>query len=161
MPEPEIDLRSAMSLYPTGVCVVTMETGEQPAFGMTVNSFTSLSLDPPLVMWNLQKSSDNFKEWREAEGFAVNMLTTEQRALSVRFAGKGNHELQNSELDRGVTGCPLLLNSLANLECRMHARYEEGDHVIMIGEVVSIRTDAAATPLAFLAGRYGNVSCTD
>ncbi len=131
-------LKAAARLYPTGVAVVTTAPEGLPPFGITINSYTSLSLDPPLVMWNLQRSSDTFKEWHEAETFAVNFLTADQAEASTRFASRGGHQLVGIELAHGITGCPLLADCLSSLECKVHARYEEGDHVIMIGEVVNI-----------------------
>ena len=160
MPDLNIDLRPAMSLYPTGVCIVTTETENHAAFGMTVNSFTSLSLNPPLVMWNLQRSSDTFKSWRDAEYFTVNMLKADQQDLAEQYAGKNNHELGDGDFKRGMTGCPHLTDYLAILECKIHARHEEGDHVIMIGEVVSVETNTKASPLTYLGGGYGTIGGT-
>ena len=148
------EFRSAMGLYPTGVAVITSEPEGHTAFGMTVNSFTSLSLDPPLIMWNLQKSSDLFRAWRDAETFAVNFLTAAQAGLSSQYARKGEHDLDSASIERGVTECPLLVGSLASMECKMHARYEEGDHVIIIGEVVFVKSNPDEAPLVFHNGGY-------
>jgi flavin reductase (DIM6/NTAB) family NADH-FMN oxidoreductase RutF len=151
------DLRNATGLFPTGVAIVTTAPGELAPFGMTVNSFTSLSLDPPLVMWNLQKSSDTFRAWHDADTFAVNILRLEQEDLSNRHASKGKHELEEGDYKSGTTGCPVLKESLTFMECKVHARYEEGDHVIMIGEVVNIESYPEAEPLVFHKGKYRKV----
>ncbi len=143
-----------MSLYPTGVTVVTTAPEGHIAFGLTVNSFTSLSLDPPLVMWNLQKSSDTYKAWHDADSFAVNFLKAEQTDVCRRYATMGEHELREGDFVEGVSACPLLTDCLASLECKMHARYEEGDHVIIIGEVVNITSQAEADPMVFVKGIF-------
>ena len=146
--------KSAMSLFPTGVAVITTQPEGHEAFGMTVNSFTSLSLHPPLVMWNLQKSSDTFKAWHNVETFAVNFLRADQAERSAHYARKGEHDLAPDVIERSASGCPLLADSLASLECSLHARHEEGDHVIMIGEVLAIQSQPDAAPLIFHRGNY-------
>ncbi len=148
------DLRNATGLFPTGVAIVTAAPGGLPPFGMTVNSFTSLSLDPPLVMWNLQRSSDTLRAWQDADTFAVNILGLEQENLSNRHATKGKHEPRVGDYKVGMTGCPILKESLTSMECKVHARYEEGDHIIMIGEVVNIESYPEAEPLVFHKGKY-------
>lgn len=147
-------LRAAMSTYPTGVTVVTTSPDGFPAFGMTVNSFTSLSLEPPLIMWNLQKSSDTLKAWKMSESFAVNFLRDDQAELSNRFAIPDQHQLQQDEAIPGESGCPVLAKCLATLECRIHARHEAGDHIIIIGEVLAITVDNKATPLVYVNNEY-------
>ncbi len=149
-----------MSLYPTGVCVVTTQVEKQSPFALTVNSLTSLSLEPPMVLWNLQKSSDNYKEWREADYFAVNVLRADQAHLAKRFALKGRHVFEKAELVEGKTGCPVLADCRATLECKIYARYEEGDHAIIIGAVTNVVADPDAAPLIFYKGTYGTVEGT-
>ena len=146
-----------MSLYPTGVCVISTQIETQVPFGITVNSLTSLSLEPPLLMWNLQKSSDTYRDWRDAELFAVSMLRADQAYLAKRFAVRGQHGFEKSELARGDTGCPMLADCLGTFECALHARYEEGDHVIMIGEVLAASPRSDASPLTYHKGLYGSV----
>ena len=152
------EFRSAMSLYPTGVAVVTTDPEGHAAFGLTVNSFTSLSLEPALIMWNLQKSSDTYKAWHDVESFAVNFLREEQRDLSAHYARRGDHDLDMDQIVRGSTGCPILADCMANLECKMHARYEEGDHVIIIGEVVAVMAQEDSNPLVFHRSAYTSLS---
>lgn len=151
------EFRSVMSLFPSGVCVVSTEVEALPPFGLTVNSFRSLSLDPPLVMWNLQKSSDTYKTWHDAEYFVVNMLRADQDHLAKRFAMRGKHGFEEGELARGESGCPLLADCHASLECIVHARYEEGDHVILMGEVIGVSADPDAAPLTYCRGTYGTL----
>ncbi len=152
------ELRIATGLFPTGVAIVTAVAGGLLPFGMTVNSFTSLSLDPPLVLWNLQRSSDTVRAWQEADTFAVNILALEQENLSNRHATKGKHELHVGDYKVGMIGCPVLTESLTSMECKVYARYEGGDHVIMIGEVVNIESNPDAEPLVFHRGKYKQVA---
>ena len=152
--------RAAMSSYPTGVCIISTQVEAEPPFGITVNSLTSLSLEPPLVMWNLQKSSDVYKAWRDAEYFAVNMLRADQEHLARRFALRGQHGIEDGELARGETGCPIMADCHATVECKIHVRYEEGDHTIIIGEVINVVADSEASPLTFYKGTYGTVEGT-
>lgn len=146
--------RSALSLYPTGVAVVSAEPEGYLPFGMTINSFTSLSLTPPLIMWNLQKSSETFKAWHNVKSFTVNFLREDQQEVSTRYARKGEHDMDEESFRQGITDCPMLIDCMANLECTMHARHEEGDHVIIIGEVVNMMTDSDQAPLVFHKGKY-------
>ncbi len=152
------EFKNVMAAYPTGVCVVTTETDTHAPFGMTINSFTSLSLVPPLVMWNLQKQSDTFRAWRDTENFAVNMLRAGQGEISRRFAMRDNHDLDPSEFLRGKSGCPVLEDCLGSLECTMHARHEEGDHVILIGEVIAVYGPTDLMPLTYHNRGYGTVA---
>ncbi len=151
------EFRATMSLYPTGVCVISTQIETPAPFGITVNSLTSLSLDPPLVMWNLQKSSDTYKDWRDADFFAVSMLRADQAHLAKRFAIRGQHGFEKGELAPGDSACPMLADCLATLECNIHGRYEEGDHVIMIGEVTAVVTRSDAAPLTYHKSSYGRV----
>ncbi len=151
------EFRATMSLYPTGVCVISTQIETQAPFGITVNSLTSLSLEPPLVMWNLQKSSDTYKDWRDADFFAVSMLRADQAHLAKRFAIRGQHGFEKGELESGDSTYPMLADCLATLECNIHGRYEEGDHVIMIGEVVRAASNTDSAPLTFHRGVYGGV----
>ena len=151
-------LKAAARLYPTGVAVVTTAPEGVAPFGITVNSYTSLSLEPPLIMWNLQRSSDTFKEWHEAQTFAVNFLKAGQEDLSTRFASQGGHQITGTALAHGITGCPLLADCLSSLECTVHARYEEGDHIIMIGEVVNIESPSPdADALVYFKRGYTSI----
>ena len=155
------EFRSAMSLYPTGVAIVTTESNGCVPFGITVNSFTSLSLDPPLVMWNLDKTSDTFDAWFLAETFGVNFLKENQRHLAVRYSRKGEHQIASKDVNHGVTGCPLLADVLASIECKVRTRYEGGDHVIIIGEVIDIVMQSKASPLVFYKGTYSAIRCSE
>jgi len=108
-------------------------------------------------MWNLQKSSDTYKDWRDADFFAVSMLRADQAHLAKRFALPGQHRFEDGELAPGDSDCPTLADCLATLECSIHGRYEEGDHVIIIGEVIGAASNKDSAPLTFHKGTYGRV----
>jgi flavin reductase (DIM6/NTAB) family NADH-FMN oxidoreductase RutF len=146
--------RNALGQFPTGVCVITANpTGYKP-FGMTVNSFASVSLDPPLVLWSLQNNSDCFDAFALADKFCVNVLAADQQDISGQYAKKSDHDLTESHYRIGKTGSPVLRGALATFECKMWQRYDGGDHVILVGHVEEFATDVNAKPLAFHAGQY-------
>ena len=146
-------LRDVLGRFPTGVAVVT--TSHQGRFvGLTVNSFTSLSLTPPLVLWCLGRDSRCHPAFTAAEQFAVNVLAADQRHLAARFAGPGDR-FRDTATHRDRSGLPLLAGSVAFLVCRTRQLVPAGDHVIVIGEV----GDHHATrepALVFMDGRYSS-----
>jgi flavin reductase (DIM6/NTAB) family NADH-FMN oxidoreductase RutF len=122
--------------WPTGVTVITAEVAGGRA-GLVCNSFTSVSLDPPLVSWCVDRRSTSFALWEDAESFAVHILAEDQKALIDRFARRGGDKFTGLALERGHTGAPLLSGAAARLECRTWQRYDGGDHIILVGQVVS------------------------
>ena len=135
--------------------VVTAED-EQGPLGLTVNSFTSVSLDPPLVLWCLQNTSDRRHAFSAAQYFAVNILAGDDRHHSQRFAGHA-HRLDPEELDSAPGRAPFLKGALTRLECLTRERMVIGDHTVVIGEVVAFdKRDGDA--LLFFRGRYGLAS---
>ncbi|MFT6311009.1 MAG: flavin reductase (DIM6/NTAB) family NADH-FMN oxidoreductase RutF [Porticoccus sp.] len=148
------ELRDALGRFATGVTVVTANPKGFSPLGMTANSFSALSLDPPLVLWSLQKNSDCFAAFKAADGFAVNVLADDQMDLSNGFAKKGQHELPVGTFRQGKSGQPVLKNCLVSFECKMWASYEGGDHVILVGEVIAMNTRMTGKPLVFASGQY-------
>jgi flavin reductase (DIM6/NTAB) family NADH-FMN oxidoreductase RutF len=150
-----IAYRRALGAFPTGVCVVACEDAQGP-LGLTVNSFTSVSLDPPLILWCLHNLSDRRHAFAAAERFAVNILAAGGEAHSQRFAGHA-HRLEPDELDSEPGRAPLLKGALTRLECVTHERLELGDHTVIVGRVVGFdtREDDA---LLFFRGRYGRAT---
>jgi flavin reductase (DIM6/NTAB) family NADH-FMN oxidoreductase RutF len=146
------ELRAAMSRFATGVAVVTTFDREKRE-GLTVNSFSSLSLDPPLVVWSLRKNAPSLATFHRAIGFAVNVLCADRPDLSHHFATPHPDKFLGVEYDDGGFGCPILRGNLALFECRKSQVIEGGDHLMFIGEVlhVSYRDDV---PLIFSGGRY-------
>jgi flavin reductase (DIM6/NTAB) family NADH-FMN oxidoreductase RutF len=153
-----IAYRRALGVFPTGVCVITCEDGQGP-LGMTVNSFTSVSLEPPLILWCLHNESDRRHAFAVAERFAVNVLAAEDRGHAQRFAGHA-HRLDPAELDSAPGRAPLLKGALTRLECVTDKRLELGDHTVIVGRVVGFDT-RAGDALLFFRGRYGRATVGD
>ncbi len=148
------DLRNALGRYATGVTVVTANPEGYEPFGMTANSFSALSLDPPLILWSIQRDSDCFDAFDAANGFVVNILADDQMDLSNGYAKKNQHELAAGSYRQGRSGYPVLRNCLVSFECKMWARYEGGDHIILVGEVIDIEEKPTGNPLVFAGGKY-------
>ena len=146
--------RESMGRFATGVTVMTARGEGLPPLGMTVNSFTSLSLAPPLVMWNIQKNSDCLAMFNCAPGFTANILGQDQEELSRRFASKGDHALAPGEYRIGRSGQVVLKGCLASFECVLWRRYDGGDHVIIIGRVIEMEARPTGKPLLFYGGQY-------
>lgn len=146
--------RQALGCFPTGVAVVTA-CGEAADIGITVNSFTSVSLDPPLVMWCIDKRSDRFKAFTGAGGYTISILGTEHQNVSARLARQGEHSLEHLALRKTESGPPALADALAIFECESHAVHDGGDHAILVGRVVRFFRQEAGEPLVFFRGRYG------
>ncbi len=150
-------LRDAMGSFATGVCVVTVAPERSAPIGMTINSFSSVSLEPPLVLWSIQYTSECFGAFNVADKFAINILSAEQQEHSNKYARKGEHELDAQHYCVGRTGNPLLRDALACFECRVWARYPGGDHLILVGEVLELTTRPTGRPLLFHKGRYAKI----
>ena len=148
------ELRDALGRFATGVCVITTVSGEQKAVGMTANSFSSVSLDPPLVLWSLQNNSDVYNVFAAPRHFAVNILSSEQQAYSNQYAKKGQHDLDPAHYRLGKYGAPIIRGALATFECELHATHEGGDHLIIVGRVTDMHQRPTGEPLLFYCGRY-------
>lgn len=145
--------RRALGHFGTGVAVITA-TGSPTPVGVTVNSFSSVSLDPPLVLWSAANTSSSLAAFRSADGFAVNVLAANQTDLSAQFARSGGDKFANVTQRPGRYDAPLLGGSVAQFECRKANEYAGGDHTIFIGEVERF-SRFAGMPLIFAQGRYG------
>ncbi|MBB2910453.1 flavin reductase (DIM6/NTAB) family NADH-FMN oxidoreductase RutF [Streptosporangium becharense] len=146
-------LREAFGQYATGVAVVTAALPGGGRAGVTVNSFTSVSLDPPLVLWCLSRRAPSAPAFLAAGRFAVNVLAADQEHLSRRFATPSPDKFAGVETGRGPGGVPLLAGALARFTCRTATTYDGGDHLIFVGEVEHFeRSDGE--PLVFHSGGY-------
>jgi flavin reductase (DIM6/NTAB) family NADH-FMN oxidoreductase RutF len=146
--------RTALGCYPTGVAVVTARGPAGERVGMTANSFTSVSLDPPLVSFCLDRASVWFEVFRAAGHFAVNVLREGDEEISRRFALLEAASWDDLATTTWRTGCPILEDALAALECRVRDRHAAGDHVILVGEVLAFSAASDGAPLAFFRGGY-------
>jgi flavin reductase (DIM6/NTAB) family NADH-FMN oxidoreductase RutF len=157
--EPGFDLRSfrrALGHFPTGVCVVTSQV-DTVLVGMTISSFNSLSLEPPLVLFSIDGKSASLSLLERAEGYAINVLAENQKDLSDRFAKPGWNKWEGTTYSQGLLGAPLLPGVAAALECAAWATHAGGDHVLFIAEVKRFRTSADRRPLVFSNGRYAKL----
>lgn len=151
------ELRRTLGSFATGVTVVTTLDDTGRPRGMTANSFTSVSLDPPLILVCVAKAAPICAAFQSAAGFGVNILSESQRDLSQRFATPMSNRFAGLSWRRGQVGAPLLDGSLAFLDCRMRERIEAGDHLILLGQVEDFgRTEQP--PLVFCRGAYVPVS---
>jgi flavin reductase (DIM6/NTAB) family NADH-FMN oxidoreductase RutF len=148
-------LRDALGHYATGVCVVTCAGPDGPV-GMTVNSFASLSLDPPLILWSPGKSSRRGAAFTAAHHFAVHVLAQDSAHLAQHFAKAGG-DFTTLSWTPSAHGPPLLPNALARFECRTHAQHDAGDHVLLIGLVEQAYMQPGE-PLVFYGGGYRALS---
>lgn len=147
-------LRNALGQFATGVCVVTTEGKDVPAFGMTINSFAALSLEPPLVMWSIEKNSDCYSDFEKVTSYSVNVLTEDQKHLANRYAKRGEHALVENDYCEGKLGGPVLSDSLAKFECDIDQRVDGGDHTILIGRVKHVEYQEGGRPILFFSGDY-------
>ena len=147
-------LRNALGHFATGVTVVTtLADGNRPV-GVTINSFASLSLDPPLVLWSLADNSSSLPLFIATSHFAVHVLAADQQALSERFAKSAVDKFDDLDYDMGLGRAPLLPGCAAVFECALQQSVAGGDHTILIGRVQRFQTNADALPLLFYRGRY-------
>lgn len=147
--------RKALGCFATGVTVVTTlhpET-EAPA-GVTVSAFSSLSLDPPLVLFCLGLKNSSIEAYKTSGRFAINVLSENQRDLSIRFASRSEDKWAAVKWDSGIGGVPLLQGCIATLECKLVNAIEGGDHMIFIGEVENLSHQEGGSPLIYLRGAY-------
>lgn len=149
-------LRNAFGSFATGVTIVTTHGADGRDIGLTANSFSSVSLSPPMILWSLASSSSSIDVFRDANHFAVHILAADQEALSTRFATKGIDRFAGIETDRGPSAIPLLEGCSARFVCRTAFQYEGGDHVIFVGEVLEF-AHSDKLPLVFHGGRYSRL----
>ena len=141
-------------MFATGVTIVTARTTEGDMVGLTANSFNSVSLDPPLVLWSLARAAGSLPSFSTGSHYAINILAADQRELAERFARKGADRWGGVAFTEGAGGAPLLNGAAASFECFNRSRYEEGDHVIFVGEVERCTHRVGASPLLFHGGQF-------
>ncbi len=154
------EFRKALGAFATGVTIITARTEDGRPLGMTVNSFNSVSLNPPLVLWSLANTSFSLPAFRVAAHWAVHILAADQEELSARFARRGEDKFSGLTTDEGVGKIPLLRGCNARFQCRTTFQYEGGDHVIFVGEVLAFDR-AERAPLVFHGGGYAHATRRD
>lgn len=147
-------LRDAFGMFATGVTIVTGVSPDGEPVGITANSFTSLSLDPPLILWCLDNKSRHLPAFATGLQFAVHMLAHDQRELALHFARRGQDKFQSDTVGRDSPRPPQLPGAVCRLDCQVHCVHPGGDHIIIVGEVHGVHVHSGR-PLAFFAGLFG------
>jgi flavin reductase (DIM6/NTAB) family NADH-FMN oxidoreductase RutF len=145
--------RAALGQYATGVAIVTAQSPGQSPVGMTINSFASVSLDPPLILWSVQSDTASAPYFLQASGFAITILAADQKALAMRFAKTDSAKFEGLDVRMGSTGMPIIPGGIAEFECVMENIISAGDHDILIGRVISFQTKSAPA-LGFHNGKF-------
>jgi flavin reductase (DIM6/NTAB) family NADH-FMN oxidoreductase RutF len=145
--------RNSLGMFATGITVITARTPAGEPIGLTVNSFNSVSLDPPLIVWSLSSNLPSRPIFENCEYYAINVLAEDQAELSQRFASRMEDRFAGLEFEEGVGGVPLLKGCCARFECRNTVRHEGGDHVVFISEVLSFDREERE-PLIYFGGAY-------
>lgn len=154
--DPQIDVadfRRALGCFATGVAVVTTLDSRNEPVGITVSSFNSVSMDPPLVLWSIADDAMSYDVFMNAKYFAVNVLTIDQQELSERFASKGADKFTGLGCREGLHGLPILPEYAACFECSTEHQYEGGDHKIIVGRVLRLE-DTDKDPLIYYRGHF-------
>ncbi|MBL8709225.1 MAG: flavin reductase family protein [Rhodospirillaceae bacterium] len=159
-PDP-ITLRRALGSFATGIAVVTGRRPDGEPFGLTASSFQSLSLDPPLVLYNAQKGAASLAFLAERPAFCVNILRRDQAWMARQFAEHRPDRFAGVAWEAGWSDCPVVEGALATFECRLWANYDGGDHVIVIGEVMRQRFVEVGDPLLYFRGSFMDGSGRD
>ena len=154
------DFRNALGAFATGVTIVTAISGEGRPYGITCNSFASVSLNPPLVLWSLGVFSQGLTIFQDASHFAVNVLGASQQALALKFAKSSGDKFAGVSWTPGLGDAPVLADAVANFQCRAANRYYGGDHVIFLG-VVEAYAYSQKAPLLFAGGGFGRFLAGD
>jgi len=148
------DFRNALGTYATGVTIITAAAPDGKPYGLTCNSFASVSLNPPLVLWSLVVYSSSLTVFQNASHFTVNVLGASQQALANKFARSSDDKFNGVDWTPGLGGAPVLADGVANFQCRSVNRYYGGDHVIFLGAVEAY-TYTTKEPLLFARGTFG------
>lgn len=148
------EFRHALGMFATGVTIVTARTASGSLVGLTANSFNSVSLSPPLVLWSLAKSAGSMAAFSAGSHYAINILSADQQALAQQFASKDADRFAGVAFVSGAAGAPLLNGVVASFECFNRSQYEEGDHVIFVGEVERCTHTVGAAPLLYHGGKF-------
>lgn len=150
----QTEFRAALGMFATGVTVVTARAANGRLVGLTANSFNSVSLHPPLVLWSLSRAAGSLAVFSAGSHYAINVLAADQQELARRFAARDIDRWAGVAHEPGVAGAPLLAGAVATFECFNRSRYEEGDHVIFVGEVERCTHRPGASPLLFHGGKF-------
>lgn len=146
--------RAALGRFATGVTIVTARAPDGTPVGLTVNSFNSVSLEPPLVLWSLSNTAQSMPVFQQCSHYAIHVLSVQQRDLALRFATREVDRWVGVEYSEAASGAPILPGAVAVFECANRSRYEAGDHVIYVGEVQRCEYSSTIRPLLYHGGRF-------
>jgi len=146
--------RQALGGFGTGVALIAADDAQGRSHGLIINSLTSVSLRPPIVLWCLANSSNAFPVFTGCKTFSVNILRSEDETVAQQFSRKGDRILPPEQICRMETGAPVLLAAVASLDCRMRLRQPMGDHEVIYGDVVAYRAEHGVDALGFFRGQY-------
>ncbi len=148
------EFRNALGRFATGITIVTALGPDEKPIGVTISSFNSVSLDPPLILWSLSTNSPSLEAFRQANRYAINVLAADQRGLSNRFASRSDDRFADVPVHAGLDAPPLIDGCCAWFECTPEAHYPGGDHLIFLGRVERFARGDATSPLVFFDGAY-------
>jgi flavin reductase (DIM6/NTAB) family NADH-FMN oxidoreductase RutF len=148
------EFRTALGMFATGVTIVTARKANGELVGLTANSFNSVSMSPPLVLWSLSQSAASMEAFATGSHYAINILSADQQELAKQFSAKGIDRFAGVSYQLGLAGAPLIDDAAATFECFNRSRYEEGDHVIFVGEVERCAHRTGASPLLYHGGKF-------
>jgi len=151
-------LRSAMAKYATGVCIATTVAADGTPAGLTITSFNSVSLEPPLILWSLGLNSTSLDVFRSSDRFAINVLRVEMVDVARKFSRSGADKFVDVPITTGRCGVPLIPGALVQMECLTEAQYPAGDHILFLGRVVGVDVSEGA-PLVFCNSVFDALAC--
>ena len=152
------DFRRAVGSFATGVTIITTTAPNGEPIGLTANSFSSVSLDPPLVLFSLARKLHSYPAFEKSKHFSINVLHDGQLFLAKQFAVALGEKWKDVEFEMGEFGCRLISQAAATLECEKYASYDGGDHIIYVGRVLKMKADWDCGPLVFWRGKFGKVA---
>ena len=153
-PFSERNFRDALGRFATGVAVVTAVAPDGSKLGLTISSFNSASLSPPLVLWSLMKTASSMPVFQQISHYAVNVLGAPQKELALQFSRRNVDRWAGVDYQLGASGAPVLAGAIATFECHNRSQYDEGDHVILVGEVKHCRYQTGIAPLLYHGGNF-------
>jgi flavin reductase (DIM6/NTAB) family NADH-FMN oxidoreductase RutF len=153
--------RRALGGFGTGVALVAADDAQGRSHGMIINSLTSVSLDPPVLLWCIAQTSQAFEVFTRCDAFSVNILKAGEEELARTFSRKGDRIIPPDQIVRLATGAPVLAAAVASLDCRMRRRQLEGDHEVIFGDVVAYKASHGVDALGFFRGRFVTLTSGD
>lgn len=152
------EFRRVVGSFATGVTIITTTTEDGEPIGLTANSFSSVSLDPPLVLFSMARKLHSHKAFESSKHFSISVLHEGQLPLAKQFAVALGEKWKDVEFEMGAFGCRLIAQAAATLECEKYASYDGGDHVIYVGRVLKIEANNEKNPLLFWRGKFGKIT---